>query len=930
MPDFISLCNTGGIEGSKGAFNFGGGGGGGIQFDESYLSEKEKVPHAPDDNYGFENSGLRRNDSKDTNQNQYKNENTWISIGGGGGCGSCDYSSNPRNIPTKHVNRKTNSIYQSAGQNKNNYINNDNNYDTSDNANNDNDNNNSNGSNNNNNNDNNDNSRNNGRDSNTDDDICNQSNERILCGETQDDDSLTESTNRLTISNKIKSFFNILSRTCDVLEVTGGGGGGGGTAECTAPYSVGYGFSFLLSSIIIDNSSTTLTTSSSSNHSNSSSSSSSSSYLFPFSTLPPSSPITQKSSSTFTAEEHFVKKKKKALRNNIDSRRKSIISRGRHKYNFLSTGEIGREDDKYEYDIGGGLLHDASILCGGYMDWCCVTTQASMRIKTCLSSEVDPSPGVREHGNTVEKRTSLRGSDRDRGKYRSRDLNRGSGIGRGSHRDKDKDRDRHGNLDRGRGRGRDQGNGLKVRTVKEKRRRRTEESEDGKIENGPTKATDEENRDKVQHGHRGEEEEEGGVGEESEEEGEEEEGGEEEGDEEGEEGAEGNGNENSDGGEDQEMIDDNIDSSSSSPYTTSCADIILAQNRILWMVTIDFCQKYDSPYFVGNVTDSEGEKKGEEDDEEEEGNDEKSDTYAWSMEEEEKREFIDRSVGETAAANKNESENLGCKSGTPGRMRSESSLKYLQICLNGINDNNNINEIYDNDFSKNYYSYSAVISNDHNRTREHYNMHNNNYDNERNKNENKHENKYENKNEALPVANSKNKSNISTIDLKIRDLNWTTYSKDLTFSQMYCSNNAYVHENLSFQSKNKNENGSISYENVDGTCILYGHNSTYEDDFNPNNYSYLFTNNKVDTSNDGNRTDINNNENLNFTMIMEKKVNQDESRGDVTISIMVYFFIVLLFLNIYLSLIRYIYTMRKTDRNNIEEYALVSAYKTDT
>jgi hypothetical protein len=46
----------------------------------------------------------------------------------------------------------------------------------------------------------------------------------------------------------LTKFSSRLRHSCKVIEVFGGGGGGGGTADCCAPYMVGYGFAFAMSS----------------------------------------------------------------------------------------------------------------------------------------------------------------------------------------------------------------------------------------------------------------------------------------------------------------------------------------------------------------------------------------------------------------------------------------------------------------------------------------------------------------------------------------------------------------------------------------------------------------------------------------------------------------------------------------------------------
>jgi hypothetical protein len=146
-----------------------------------------------------------------------------------------------------------------------------------------------------------------------------------MCGNSADEDSLTRSQTPIQVASRIQSFTRYLSKTCENLEVVGGGGGGGGTAECALPLSFGYGFSF--------------------------------SYI--------------------------------SLRSTAGRRSQSTVGRSRRntRASRLRSLEDTDQSDRFTYDIAGALLKDASVVCGGYTDWCCVSSQAGKRIRQCLSPD---------------------------------------------------------------------------------------------------------------------------------------------------------------------------------------------------------------------------------------------------------------------------------------------------------------------------------------------------------------------------------------------------------------------------------------------------------------------------------------------------------------------------------------------------------------
>ena len=346
-----------------GDFNFGGGGGAGIQFDESVLLKiadkigSEERMWRKSGNAQKNVNGYDDNDSCDQNLTESESESEsrerWISIGGGGGCGSCDQNNDGGSIKSDEIVEHDDADDQYSPEV---ITRNDESYNNSKN-----------------NSDNNNNIRSKGKSSDKDV-ICSQSKEHIICGETEDEDSLTKLMNQTTISNKIKSFFSVLSTSCDILEVIGGGGGGGGTAECSLPYRVGYGFSFQINSSVIEDSLSSSSFSSS-----------------------PTASIPLLSRSDPIVHNYLQNKKQADISSIIDISDEYTSSIKKLRNDNMATEFDSNNDpyDQYEYDIAGGLLHSASVLCGGYMDWCCVTGHASKRIKACLNADVLGSDEVR-------------------------------------------------------------------------------------------------------------------------------------------------------------------------------------------------------------------------------------------------------------------------------------------------------------------------------------------------------------------------------------------------------------------------------------------------------------------------------------------------------------------------------------------------------
>lgn len=149
--------------------------------------------------------------------------------------------------------------------------------------------------------------------------------EHIMCGGSADEDSITRSQTTTQVASRIQSFTRYLSSTCEILEVIGGGGGGGGTAECALPLSFGYGFSF-----------------------------------------------------------SYISKRNTA---GVRSHATDNQSRGNIRDNKPRSMEDADQNDQFKYDIAGALLKDASMVCGGYTDWCCVSSQAGRRIRQCMSPD---------------------------------------------------------------------------------------------------------------------------------------------------------------------------------------------------------------------------------------------------------------------------------------------------------------------------------------------------------------------------------------------------------------------------------------------------------------------------------------------------------------------------------------------------------------
>jgi hypothetical protein len=72
--------------------------------------------------------------------------------------------------------------------------------------------------------------------------LCDESAERLLCGQKMDEDSITD---RMQ-SARFKESLQWWRSQGGNMRIVGGGGGGGGTAECCDTYAIGYGFSFEL------------------------------------------------------------------------------------------------------------------------------------------------------------------------------------------------------------------------------------------------------------------------------------------------------------------------------------------------------------------------------------------------------------------------------------------------------------------------------------------------------------------------------------------------------------------------------------------------------------------------------------------------------------------------------------------------------------
>ena len=171
-------------------------------------------------------------------------------------------------------------------------------------------------------------------------DICSTSESGIICGESADYDSITRTVNSTVIASRFQHLLRTVSSACNVLELAGGGGGGGGTGQCASPFGYGYGFSFQFTSQRLTESLNS--TEDRSSHSES------------------------YSNTTDTGDNHTspIIERKRDLRGAF----------------FVSGGQ----EEQYKYDIAGALLKDASVLCGGYTDWCCVQGHAADTVTRCL------------------------------------------------------------------------------------------------------------------------------------------------------------------------------------------------------------------------------------------------------------------------------------------------------------------------------------------------------------------------------------------------------------------------------------------------------------------------------------------------------------------------------------------------------------------
>lgn len=147
----------------------------------------------------------------------------------------------------------------------------------------------------------------------------------IMCGESADENSLTRSQTPAQVTSRIQLFTQYLSSTCEILEVFGGGGGGGGTAECALPLSFGYGFSF-----------------------------------------------------------HYISTRPTATEGLRGHSKEKLFTKNTRLGRVRKMEDSDRENE-YIYDVAGALLKDASVVCGGYTDWCCVSGLAGRRITQCLS-----------------------------------------------------------------------------------------------------------------------------------------------------------------------------------------------------------------------------------------------------------------------------------------------------------------------------------------------------------------------------------------------------------------------------------------------------------------------------------------------------------------------------------------------------------------
>jgi hypothetical protein len=330
----ISPCqqigSVGGIEGGLHSLNFGGGGGGGIQFDESFT--------------------YRSRADTDKSQSEGSDESAvtpkWPSIGGGGGCGSCDVDRIEVVEQEPHrrlfdFNRNNRIKY---GKSKNRYLE--------------------------------------AESSKTNISICSQSPEHIVCGGYSDMDSITRTDAAPSIAERFQTFFKFLGGNCQTIEVYGGGGGGGGTAECAVPVSFGYGFSFHYSS--------TLESATSNATKNSANPVDSANPIDSANPVDSANPIDSANYTDSTGALSDIDGEPR-VENSTDVR--ALVSSSVHL--------MGR-DDQYKYDIAGSLLHDASLSCGGYDNWCCVSTMSVDRINYCFALEGTEEEVVKGEGE-VEK-----------------------------------------------------------------------------------------------------------------------------------------------------------------------------------------------------------------------------------------------------------------------------------------------------------------------------------------------------------------------------------------------------------------------------------------------------------------------------------------------------------------------------------------------
>lgn len=286
--------SVGGIEGGLHSLNFGGGGGGGIQFDESFTYRSRTFVDK----------------SKSENTDEPAIAPKWPSIGGGGGCGSCDVDK--IEVVEHEPDRKLFGSKPSDKMSKKRYLEK--------------------------------------QFSKTNVSICSQSPEHIVCGGYSDMDSITRSDAAPNIAERFQTFFKFLSSNCQTLEVYGGGGGGGGTAECTVPVSFGYGFSFHYSSKLESTASNATANATAFSDS-----------------------VDNSDSADNTSE--FNGEGELGIGYSPDIRA------------LASSVHLMGRDDQYKYDIAGSLLHDASLSCGGYDNWCCVSTMSADRIKYCFAIE---------------------------------------------------------------------------------------------------------------------------------------------------------------------------------------------------------------------------------------------------------------------------------------------------------------------------------------------------------------------------------------------------------------------------------------------------------------------------------------------------------------------------------------------------------------